>query len=79
VILLSKDFTKLIAIAFVLSAPCAWWFLNMWLQRFPYRIQVDAMIIVLAGVFSLLLALSTISFQAIKAAIANPVNSLRNE
>jgi len=78
-VLLSKDFTKLITIAFVLTAPGAWWFLSMWLQRWPYRIEISATILIVAGVSSLVLAVGTVSFQAMKAAIANPVNSLRNE
>ena len=79
VMLLSKDFTKLIFIAFAVSAPGAWWLFNMWLQRFPYRIEVQGSIFAIAGGLALTLALATISYQAIKAALADPVNSLRNE
>src|ERR1035438_9389596 len=77
--LLSKDFLKLVIISFVIAAPVAWWFMDKWLRGFAYRTNVSWWIFVAAGITALLIALLTVSFQAIKAAIANPVNSLRTE
>jgi putative ABC transport system permease protein len=77
--LLSKDFLKLVIISFLIAAPLAWWFMDKWLRGFAYRINVSWWIFVAAGISALLIALLTVSFQAIKAAIANPVNSLRTE
>ncbi|MGH7493754.1 MAG: ABC transporter permease [bacterium] len=77
--LLSKDFTKVIAIATLIAAPIAYWGLQRWLQVFAYRITVGPEIFVLAGVIALLIALLTVSFQAIKAALSNPVEALRYE
>ncbi|MDO1447358.1 ABC transporter permease [Rhodocytophaga aerolata] len=79
VVLLSKDFLQLVLIAFGLAAPLAWYGLHQWLQNFAYRINVSPWLLILAGVLTGIIALLTISFQAIKAALANPVNSLRNE
>jgi putative ABC transport system permease protein len=77
--LLSKDFLKLVIIAFVIAAPIAWWAMNKWLQAFAYRAPVQWWIFALAGSMALLIAFATMSFQAIKAAIANPVKNLRTE
>jgi putative ABC transport system permease protein len=77
--LLSKDFLKLVGISFVIAAPLSWWIMNSWLKDFAYRIPLEWWIIGLAGFIALLIALTTVSFQAIKAAIANPVTSLRSE
>ena len=77
--LLSKDFIKLVLIAFVIAAPLAWWAMNKWLQDFAYRIDISWWIFLLAIGIALFIALVTISFQAIKAAIANPVKNLRTE
>ena len=77
--LLSKDFLKLVLIAFVVAAPVAWWGMNKWLQDFTYRTDISWWVFALAGVAALLIALITVSFQAIKAALANPVKSLRTE
>jgi len=77
--LLSKDFLKLTFIASVLAFPVAWYFMNKWLQDFAYRIHISWWIFIAAGVFALIIAMLTVSFQAIKAAIANPVKSLRTE
>ena len=77
--LLSKDFVKLILISFVIAFPIAWWTMNKWLQAFAYRIDIEWNIFAIAGVFTLLTALLTVSYQAIKAAVANPVKSLRTE
>ncbi|MEX6685961.1 ABC transporter permease [Danxiaibacter flavus] len=77
--LLSKDFMKLVAIAFIIAAPVSWFFMNKWLQNFAYRTDITWWIFALAAVLALFIALATISFQAIKAALNNPVKSLRTE
>jgi putative ABC transport system permease protein len=79
VALLSKDFIKLVIIAFVIASPVAWWIMHNWLQDFAYRINISWWIFLAAGLLAIIIALATISFQAIKAAIANPVKSLRTE
>ena len=79
VAMLSKDFAKLVLIASVIAFPVAWWAMNKWLQSFAYRINISWWVFVIAGVSAILIALITVSFQAIKAAIANPVKSLRTE
>jgi len=77
--LLSIDFLKLVLVAVVLATPVAWWAMNKWLMDFAYRIDISWWMFALAAVTALLIALFTVSFQAIKAAIANPVKSLRTE
>lgn len=77
--LLSKDFIRLIIISIVIASPIAWYFLNKWLQDFAYRITISWWMFAAAGLTAILIALLTVSFQAIKAAIANPVKSLRTE
>jgi putative ABC transport system permease protein len=77
--MLSRDFIKLVGIAFVIGAPLAWYLMNHWLQNFAYRIHVSWWIFFAAGMGALLIALITVSFQAIKAGMANPVKSLRSE
>ncbi len=77
--LLSIDFIKLVLVAFVVAVPVAWVFMNKWLEDFAYRTNISWWMFVLAAIASLLIAFATISFQAIKAAIANPVKSLRTE
>jgi putative ABC transport system permease protein len=77
--MLSKDFIKLVTIAFVLASPLAWWAMNNWLQSFAYRINISWWVFALAGFGAVFIALITVSFQAIKAALANPVKSLRTE
>ena len=79
VLLLSKDFIKLVIIAFVLAAPVAWYAMNNWLNDFAYRIKISTWIFITTGLLAVIIALATISFQTIKAAIANPVKSLRTE
>ena len=69
----------LVLIAFLLASPLAGWATYKWLQNFAYHIQLEWWVFVLAGVLALLIALLTVSFQAIKVAIANPVKSLRTE
>jgi hypothetical protein len=78
-ILLNKDFVILVAIALLIAAPIAWYCMDQWLQNFSYRITISWWIFLLAGVVILLIALTTVSFQAIKAAIENPVKNLRSE
>jgi putative ABC transport system permease protein len=77
--MLSKDFLKLVLVAVLIAFPVSWWAMNEWLQSFAYRIQIGAGVFLAAGVSVMLITLFTISFQAIKAAIANPVKSLRTE
>lgn len=79
VALLSADFLKLVSLASVISFPIAWYVMNHWLQNFAYRITISWWIFLLAGCIALCIALLTVSFQAIKAALANPVKSLRTE
>jgi putative ABC transport system permease protein len=77
--LLSKDFAKLVVVAAIIAFPLAWWFMNDWLKDFAYRTNISWWVYAIAGVLALVIALGTISFQAIKAAVANPVKSLRTE
>jgi hypothetical protein len=79
VTLLSKDFLKLVIIAIVIASPIAWWAMNKWLQDFAYRINLSWWIFAVAGIAAIVIAFLTVSFQAIKAALANPVKSLRTE
>ena len=79
VYLFSKEFIILIAIAFAIATPIAWYFMHQWLQDYAYRINISWLLFVAAGIVAIFIALATISFQAIKAAIANPVKSLRTE
>lgn len=77
--LLSKDFIKLVMIAFVIACPIAWWAMNNWLSAYPYRTSMEWWLFLLTGAIALAIALLTVSVQAIKAALANPVKSLRSE
>ena len=77
--LLSKDFITLVFISFLIAAPVAWYTMNSWLQSYTYRVAIGWEIFLLAGLLAVMIALITVSFQAIKAAIANPVKSLRTE
>ncbi|MEO7119873.1 MAG: FtsX-like permease family protein, partial [Ginsengibacter sp.] len=77
--LLSKDFLKLVIISIVIAAPVAWYIMSNWLRDFAYRINISWWIIVVAGFIAVIIALVTVSFQSIKAALANPVESLRSE
>ena len=79
VTLLSKDFVKLVGIAFVIAAPIAWWAMSKWLQVFAYRVSITWWMLAAAGVIALVICLVTVGFQALKAAMANPVKSLRSE
>jgi putative ABC transport system permease protein len=77
--LLSKDFLKLVVIAFVIAAPLAYWLMQDWLLDFAYRTEINPWVFAISGIAALFIALVTVSFQAIKAAIANPVDSLKTE
>lgn len=77
--LLSKDFIVLVLIAIVIAWPLAWWMMSHWLQGFAYRVSIDAWTFIISGLFALLVALFTVSYQAIKAALPNPVKSLKTE
>ena len=79
VVTLSGDFLKLVVIAMVIAIPMAWLTANKWLQNYPYRIPLDWWLFAIAGILVILVALLTVSFQSVKAAITNPVNSLRSE
>lgn len=77
--LLSTDFLKLVIIAFVIATPLAWWGMSKWLQDFEYRVTISWWMFALAGILAVVVALFTVSFQAIKAALMNPVKSLKAE
>ena len=77
--LLSRDFVKLIIFSLCIASPIAWWMMNWWLHDFAYRIDISWWIFILAAFTALLIAILTVSYQAIKAAVANPVKSLRTE
>jgi putative ABC transport system permease protein len=77
--LLSKDFLKLVLVSCIVAFPVAWWMMNHWLQGFQYRITISWWIFLIAAIVAIFIALFTVSSQAIKAAIANPVESLRTE
>ena len=77
--LLTLEFVKLIGLAAIIAFPIAWWSMNKWLNGFAYRIEISPWVFVLAGILAVLIAVITISFQSIKAALSNPVNSLRTD
>ena len=77
--MLSKDFLKLVFVAAVVAFPVAWWVMHSWLQDFAFHINISWWIFVIAGGLAIMIALFTISFQAIRAAISNPVKTLRTE
>jgi putative ABC transport system permease protein len=79
VALLSKEFIQLVIIAFAIATPIAWWLMNNWLQNYAYKIEIKWWVFAIAGIGSTIIALVTMSLQAIKAALANPVKSLRAE
>jgi hypothetical protein len=78
-VMLSKDFLKLTIIAVLIAFPLAWWTMNLWLESFAYRIHIGPAVFFIAGAVVVLITLLTVSFQAIRAAMANPVKSLRTE
>jgi len=77
--LLSKDFLALIIVSFIIAAPLAYWGMSKWLMNYPYRVSINWWVFALAGFLSVMIALITVSYQSIKAAVTNPVNSLRSE
>jgi ABC-type antimicrobial peptide transport system permease subunit len=77
--LLSRDFLKLVILSILIASPVAWWAMSNWLKSYPYRISIEWWVFALAGFSAILIALLTISFQSVKAALANPVKSLRSE
>jgi len=77
--LLAKDFIGLVIIAITIASPFAWYGMNKWLQNFAYQTSLNGWIFIGAGLIAVLIALITVSFQSIRAALANPVHSLRNE
>ncbi len=78
-LLLSKDFIVLVLISCVIASPVAFYYMHDWLQQYDYRITISPFVFVMAGITAIVITIITISFQAIKAAIANPVKSLRTE
>lgn len=78
VVLLSKDFLKLVMIAILIASPLAWWAMHQWLKDFAYRIDIEWWVFALAGLIAIGIAQLTVSFQSIKAALMNPVKSLRS-
>jgi len=79
VALMSKEFVKLVLIAFVIAVPIAWYAMSRWLEGFEYKTTIDVTIFLYSGLAALIIALATVSFESIKAAVANPVKALRNE
>jgi putative ABC transport system permease protein len=77
--MLSNGFTRLVLISFVIAAPIAWWTMNQWLQNFAYHQALGLGVFVWAGLLALVIAWLTVSYQSLKAAVANPVESLRYE
>jgi putative ABC transport system permease protein len=77
--MISKEFLKLVIIAALIAFPLAWWFLQDWLKDFAYKVEIGWWIYLIAGIVALGIALLTVSLQAMKAALSNPVNSLRSE
>jgi putative ABC transport system permease protein len=76
---MSKDFIVLVLIALLIASPIGWYFMNQWLQDFTYRVQISWWVFIVAGLSAIFIALMTISIQAIKAAVMNPVKALRTE
>jgi ABC-type lipoprotein release transport system permease subunit len=79
VTMLTKDFIKLVIVALVIAFPAAWWAMDRWLSSFSYRIDISWWIFVVVGCTAVMIAFLTVSYQSIKAAITNPVKSLRTE
>jgi len=77
--LLSKDFLKLVIISFIIASPIAWYAMDKWLQTYSYRVHIEWWVFALTAILSVAIAILTVSYQAIKAAVANPVKSLRSE
>ncbi|GAA4410604.1 ABC transporter permease [Nibrella viscosa] len=79
VALLSRDFLKLVLVGIIIASPLAWWGMSQWLQEFAYKVDIQWWVFALAGLLAVLIAFVTVSFQSIKAALKNPVTSLRSE
>ena len=79
ILLLSKDFSKLVLLANILAWPIAWYAMNKWLQNFAYKTEINIWVFILSGLLALIISLLTVSFQTIKAANANPVKALKYE
>jgi putative ABC transport system permease protein len=77
--LLSKDFLKLVIIAIIIAVPVGWYVMNKWLEDFAYKTDIGVTVFVIAGVLGILIAFITVAAQAVKAALTNPVNSIRTE
>jgi putative ABC transport system permease protein len=77
--MLSKDFLGLVFVSLIVASPIAWYLMSKWLQNYAYRIHIEWWVFVVAGGTTILIAFATISYQAIKAALMNPVKSLRSE
>ena len=77
--MLSKDFLKLVLISLIVAFPLAWWMMHQWLQEFAYRVNIGSEVFLVTGASVFLITILTISMQALKAALTNPVNSLRSE
>ncbi|HMO61782.1 MAG TPA: ABC transporter permease [Ferruginibacter sp.] len=77
--LLSKDFLKLVMLSFALACPIAWWLMHKWLENYPYRVNIQWQVFVFAALLSFVISVITVSYQSVKAAMANPVKSLRTE
>jgi putative ABC transport system permease protein len=77
--LISKDFVKLVIIAIVVASPMAWYVLQKWLENYPYRTPISWWVFAVTAIVALLITISTVSFQAIRAATADPIRSLQNE
>jgi putative ABC transport system permease protein len=77
--LLSKDFLVLVGISCIIAFPVAWWMMQNWLRDYDYRINISVWVFIAAALLAIFIALITVSFQAIKAALANPVKNLRTE
>jgi len=77
--LLSKDFLMLVLISFLIASPIAWYGMHVWLQNYTYRIHIQIWVFIAAGLLTMIIALATVSFQSIKAALTNPIKSLKNE
>ena len=77
--LLSKDFLKLVLIASIIAFPLAWWAMTAWLKDFEYRVDIEWWVFAVAGILSVFIALLTVGYQAVRAALSNPVKNLRTE
>ena len=77
--IVSQDFLKLVVISTLIAAPLAWWSMNAWLQDFVYRIEINWWVFIVVGLVAILIAFVTIGAQSLKAALANPVESIKSE